>query len=96
MGRPKSVILTPQELKAALGTNNAQLKDLKARLKVYEGDLASATKAYDKAKAPLERKLLESVLAAPVAAPTAPRPSRNFVALLAVAEKKLLRWQIVT
>jgi|GEM_PF-5276951 len=49
MGRPKSVILTPQELKAALGTNNSQLKELRARLKIYEGDRASATKVFDKA-----------------------------------------------
>jgi len=49
MGRPKSVILTPQELKAALGTNNARLKELRAQAKVYEGDRAKALKAFDKA-----------------------------------------------
>lgn len=49
MARPKSVILTPQELKAALGTNNAQLKDLKARLKTAEAGRAGATKEFDKA-----------------------------------------------
>lgn len=49
MGRPKSVILTPQELKAALGTNNARLKELRAKVKAYEGDRAKATKTFDKA-----------------------------------------------
>lgn len=49
MGRPKSVILTPAELKTALGTNNAQLKDLKARLKTAEATRANVTKDFDRA-----------------------------------------------
>lgn len=49
MGRPKSVILTPQELKAALGTNNARLKELRAQIKTCESDRAKASKAFDKA-----------------------------------------------
>lgn len=58
------------------------------KLKALHDEGALDAKAYDKAKAPLERKLLERVLAAPEAAPAAPaaaRPKRNFVALLAVA-----------
>ena len=49
MGRPKSVILTPQELKAALGTNNARLKELRAQIKTYESARAKASKDFDKA-----------------------------------------------
>lgn len=48
MGRPKSVILTPAELKTALGTNNVQLKELKALLKAAEAQRANATKDFDK------------------------------------------------
>lgn len=49
MGRPKSVILTPAELKTALGTNNAQLKNQKALLKAAEAARAGATTNFDKA-----------------------------------------------
>lgn len=64
-----------------ISTLRAQLQKLKALHD--EGSLDA--KAYGKAKAPLERKLLDGVLAAPAAAPAAPRPSRNFIALLTVA-----------
>ena len=63
-----------------ISTLRTQLQKLKALHE--EGSLDA--KAYDTAKAPLERKLLESVLAAPEAAPAAPRHNRNFVALLTV------------
>lgn len=64
-----------------ISTLRTQLQKLKALHE--EGSLDA--KVYDQARAPLERKLLERVLAAPAAAPAAPRPSRNFIALLAVA-----------
>ena len=64
-----------------ISTLRTQLQKLKALHD--EGTLDA--KAYEGAKAPLERKLLEHVLAAPTAAPTAARPSRHFVALLTVA-----------
>ena len=64
-------------------TLRAQLQRLKALHE--EGSLDA--KAYGTAKAPLERKLLDSVLAAPTnaPAPAPPRPNRNLIALLAVA-----------
>jgi cytochrome c-type biogenesis protein CcmH len=64
-----------------ISTLRTQLQELKALHD--EGSLDA--KAYDKAKAPLERKLLDSVLAAPVAAPATARPNRNFIALMSVA-----------
>ena len=53
------------------------------RLKALHQEGSLDAKAYGTAKAPLERKLLDSVLAAPAPAP--PRPNRNLIALLAVA-----------
>lgn len=64
-----------------ISTLRTQLQKLKALHE--EGSLDA--KAYDKAKAPLERKLLDSVLAAPAVAPAPLRPNRSLVALLAVA-----------
>ena len=64
-----------------ISTLRTQLQKLKALHE--EGSLDA--KAYDQAKAPLERKLLDSVLATPAAAPAAPRPNRNSIALLVVA-----------
>ena len=64
-----------------ISTLRTQLQKLKALHE--EGSLDA--RAYDEAKAPLERKLLDSVLAAPAVAPAPPRPDRSLVALLAVA-----------
>ena len=64
-----------------ISTLRTQLQKLKALHE--EGSLDA--KAYDKAKAPLERKLLDSVLTAPSAAPEAPRPNRRLVVLLSAA-----------
>ena len=55
------------------------------KLKALHDEGSLDAKAYGKAKAPLERKLLDSVLAAPATAPAPPRPNRKLMALLAVA-----------
>jgi cytochrome c-type biogenesis protein CcmH len=63
-----------------ISTLRTQLQELKALHD--EGSLDA--KAYGKAKAPLERKLLDSVLAAPAAVAEPPRPNRRLLALLGV------------
>ena len=68
------------------------------RLKALHEEGSLDAKAYGTAKAPLERKLLDSVLAAPAPAPAPPRPNRNLIALLSQPRKACgqpeLEWTI--
>lgn len=49
MGRPKSVILTPEQLKETLGANNARLKELRAQLKEQTAAKTEAERTAKKA-----------------------------------------------
>jgi cytochrome c-type biogenesis protein CcmH len=66
----------------------SRLRQQLQQLKAQRDSGALSAQAYEAAKAPLERKLLDQVLEAPAASPTAapaPRPSTVLVGLLSVA-----------
>lgn len=59
MARIKSVILTPQEVKAKVGSNNAKLKELKGALKAAGKRYDDSHKTYKTERKALDAKLKE-------------------------------------
>jgi cytochrome c-type biogenesis protein CcmH len=68
-----------------MNDNIAALREQLQKLKALHAEGSLSEEAYEKARAPLERKLLDSVLAAPAPSLPAARPSGKLTALLSLA-----------
>jgi cytochrome c-type biogenesis protein CcmH len=68
-----------------MNDNIAALREQLQKLKALHAEGSLGDEAYEKARAPLERQLLDSVLAAPPPVPAAARPSGKLTALLSLS-----------